>query len=569
MSEKKDRVDSLIELALRKIVKQVKNANPQTRYEALGKLYEYKQQDGLEVQMDVLKELIKTAASPFPERVDHWDNPSFYLIDFVCDFPMPEVVEVLIKHFDGFDVHAKERAIEFLLLTEDEEVFYFLEDKIVQLMDTEEYNIPINELSSYPMLTKGILDATLDKLHSSHYKYMIYDLILSLNTSGMEQVYKKDIVLSTLLTDYESVKQEYLKFNADYSTKYVYTAWKDSYLIVRNKMRLFINLMKYYFSQDIAEELNEALHFNDPLIKTEALLVCIAKSLPYPESLLLECAEHIESAEMTYWELVDKNVEHLYPIKEGKQPFLAKTRLFYTITNTPESDDVIHYPEDIQIVDQIESENKYGQPIRFYLMKFKELQTEYIGWVGGYALEAGDDAANLWDGTYSDFVEFESASIEKHKQDFYEKRKEEELEHGNSVYFESSPKLSKGAWFFVALLIAHWFRQLVSGFDGSILFSLFFTIVGGGLCLYEIIQNKKRKISIIGDQLIKLDGSKQNSIFLHDIRKVEYNKKHIFIYNNGQELALKFPLRWVRYEIFSHFINEHTVHLKSRPFIQS
>ncbi|MCR2822698.1 hypothetical protein [Lederbergia panacisoli] len=559
----------MIELALRKILKQVKNANPKTRYEALGKLYEYKQQDGLEVQIDVLKELIKTAASPFPERVDHWDNPSFYLIDFVCDFPMPEVVEGLIKHFDGFDVDAKERAIEFLLLTEDEEIFYFLEDKIVELINTVEYSLPIGQLTSFPMLTKGILDAALDKVHSDYYEYMIYALILSLNSSGMEQGYKKEFVLSTLRTDYESVKQEYLTFNADYSTKYVYTAWKDSYLTVRNKMRLFIGLMEYYFSQEIAEELNEAIHFNDPIIKTEALLVCIAKRLSYPESLLLECAEHIESAEMVYWELVDKNLEHLYPIAEGKQLHLSKTRLFHTIINTPEDDDVIRYPEDIQVVDQIESENKYGQPIRYYLMTFKEHQTEYVGWVGGYALEEGDDAAHLWDGTYSDFVEFDSASIEKHKRDFFEKRKEEELEHGNSIYFESSPKLSKGAWFFVALLIAHWFKQILSGFNGSMLFSLFFTIVGGGLCLYELTQNKKRKITIIGDQLIKQDGSKQNSIFLHDIKKVEYNKKHIFIYNNMQELALKFPHRWVRYEIFSYFINEHTEHLKDRPFIQS
>ncbi|MCJ8007349.1 hypothetical protein ACFFF5_07590 [Lederbergia wuyishanensis] len=559
----------MIELALRKILKQVKSANPKTRYEALGKLYEYKQQDGLEVQIDVLKELIKTAASPFPERVDHWDNPSFYLIDFVCDFPMPEVVEGLIKHFDGFDVDAKERAIEFLLLTEDEEIFYFLEDKIVELMNTVEYSIPIGQLTSFPMLTKGILDATLDKVHSDYYKYMIYALILSLNTSGMEQGYKKEFVLSTLLTDYESVKQEYLKFNADYSTKYVFTAWKDSYLTVRNKMRLFIGLMEYYFSQEIAEELSEALHFNDPIIKTEALLVCIAKRLPYPESLLLECAEQLESAEMIYWELVDKNLEHLYPITEGKQPLLSKTRLFHTIANTPEDEDVIRYPEDIQVVDQIETENKYGQPIRYYLMKFKEHQTEYVGWVGGYALEEGDDSAHLWDGTYTDFVEFDSASIEKHKQDFFEKRKEEELEHENSVYFESSPKLSKGAWFFVALLIAHWFKQILSGFNGSILLSIFFTVVGGGLCLYELAQNKKRKIIIIGDQLIKQDGSKQNSIFLHDIKKVEYNKKHIFIYNNRQELAFKFPLRWVRYDVFSYFINEHTAHLKERPFIQS
>ena len=559
------------ELKLRSILSKVKSEDPQKRFEALDQLFQYKLDEGLEIQIDVLKDMIKTAASRFPEPVDRWDNPSFYLIDFVCDFPMPEVVEGLLKHFDDLDMRAKERAIEMLLTTEDEDIFYILEEKIVELIQTEEFHIPINELDPYPMLIKGILDKTLDKLNTEHYKLLLYSLVLSLNDSGLEKGYKREVILPSLLKDYHVEKQEYLKFDADFSSKFVYTAWKDSYFAVRTKMKLFISLMEYYFSADIGVELEQAMTFRDPLIKTQALLVCVAKNLPYQQNTLIEAAEHIESAEMVYWELKERNLEHLYPITKGKQPHLAKTRLFSTIINLPEEEEgVIRFPEDIQVIDTIETENTYRQPIRYYLLSFMHIGTRYVGWAGGYALEDGDDTAELWDGSYTDFVEWDSASIEEHKAAFFKKRAEEKEEHESSIYFESSPRLSRGAWFFLGLAVVHWIKEAVTGFpkDG-ILILVALTVIGGAMCLYELTKNKKRKIQVIGQQLVMENGAKHHTIGLHEIKKVEYSKKHVLIYNKKNEVAFSFPLRWVRYELFYMHMLEHTDHLKERPYIQS
>ena len=560
----------MIELKLRSIVKEIKSENPQKRIKAIEQLYQYKHQDGLEVQIDVLKDMIKTAATKFPERIDTWDNPSFFLIDFVCDFPMPEVVEGLLKHFDGFDLQAKERAIEMLLATEDEGIFYVLEEKIIELIQTEDFFIPVKELNPYPMLIKGILDKTLEKINTKHYKFMFYDLLLSLNSSGLETGYKKEVILPSLQKDYLAEKQEYLKFDADFSNKYVYTAWKDSYFLVREKMRSFISLMEYYYSSDMGAELEQAMLFKDPFIKTQALFVCLTKNLPYNQSTLVEAAKHIETAEMVYWGLKEQNQEHLYPMSEGKQPHLAKTRLFSTIINLPEEEKgVRRYPEDIQIMDQIETENSYGQPIRYYLLSFLENDTRYAGWAGGYALEDGDDTAELWDGSYTDFVEWGSASIEEHKAAFFKKRAEEHQEHETSVYFESSPRLSRGAWFFLSLAVVHWIKEAFTGFSEDALpFLIAITGIGCAMCLYELTRNKKRKIQVIGRQLVKNDGSKQDTIGLHEIKKVEYNKKHVLVYNKKNEVAFKFPLRWVRYELFYVHMLEHTDHLKDRPYIQ-
>ncbi|MEH7481758.1 hypothetical protein V7157_11885 [Neobacillus drentensis] len=561
----------MIELKLRSILKQVKSESPQKRLEAFQQLSEYKHQEGLEVQIDVLMDMIKTAASKFPERVDNWDNPSFYLIDFVCDFPMPEVVERLLKHFDGLDVQAKERAIETLLTTEDEEIFYVLEEKIIGLIQTEDFFIPVKDLEPYPMLIKGILDKTLEHLNTKHYKFMMYDLLLSLNSSGLEQGYKKEVILQTLLEDYQAEKQAYLKFDDDFTSKYVYTAWKDSYFVLRSRMRLFISLMEYYYSTDMGAELEQAMSFRDPFIKTEALIISIAKNLPYNQNTLVEVSNQIESAEMVYWEFKEINLEHLYPITKGKQPHLAKSRLFSTIINLPEEEEgVIRFPEDIQIIDKIDTENTYGQPIRYYLLSFLHIGTRYAGWAGGYALEDGDDTAELWDGSYTDFVEFDTASIEEHKAAFFKKRAEEKQEHETSVYFESSPRLSKGAWFFLGLAVVNWIREAVGGFsEDSIPYLIVLTVIGGAVCLYELTRNKKRAIQVVGQQLVMKDGSKQHEIGIHEIKKVEYNKKHVLVYDKKNELAFKFPLRWVRYDLFYVHMMEHTDHLKDRPFIQS
>jgi hypothetical protein len=560
----------MIELKLRNIMKQVKSHHPEKRFVALDQLFQYKMDEGLEVQIDVLKDIIKIAAGPFPEQVDSWDNPSYYLIDFVCDFPMPEVVEGLIKHFDGFHLHAKERAIEFLLTTEDEGIFYLLEEKIIQLIQTEEVSLPIGELSNYPLMIKGILDVCLSsKVNTNYYKYSMYELVLALNSSSIEKNYKSEIVIPVLVSDYETTKKEYLKYNSEYNVEYVYKAWKDSYFVIRSRMRLFINLMEYYFTDFTEKELMEALNFNDPLIKTEALLICIEKNLAIDKNIIKECADNIESAEMIYWELVEKNSEHLYPITEEKQKHLAKTRLFSHLINLPEEEEEeIKFPEEIKIIDQVETENAYGQSVRYYLMSFKESELTYVAWVGGYALEDGDDTAQLWDGTYTEFVEFQSFPIEEHKQAFFAKRNDDQREYDSFTHYVSAPKLSKGLWFLYALLITQWLRAITLGIFDNYGLPLLLSLIALILTAVEKRKNKNSKVAIVGRQLHVQKGSKSESIQLHEIKKVEYNKKNILIYNKQNEIALKVPLKWVRYEQFFYYINEQTSHLKEKPYIQ-
>lgn len=560
----------MVELKLRNIMKQLTSSDPSKRFEALDKLNDFKQDEGLEVQIEVLKDMIVLATKPFPEPVDIWDNPSYYLIDFVCDFPMEEVIEGLLKHFDGFHLHAKERVIEFLLGTEDEKIFYELEDKINQLIQTELVSLPVPELANYPLLIKGIFEKNFDLIRTEHYKYMFYDLLLALNSSGFEQNYKSDIVLPLLIEDYQQIKQQYNPYNSDYKVSYVYKSWGESYFKIRFRMRLFLSLMEYYFTEGTEKELLDALTFKDPLIKTEALLVCLEKNLSLDKSLVEECANDIESAEMLYWALHEKNKTHLYPIKENKQVHLAKTRLFSYITNLPvEEDEPDKLPDDIKVLDSVETENAYGQPIRYYLMSFRESDTTYVAWVGGYAIEDGDDTAHLWDGTYSDFVELASLSIDEHKKKFFEDREEGKQQYESFIHYESSPRLSKGLWFLYGLAIMQWVRALLAGFvTDSLILPLIISAVAGILTLIEKQKIKSSKISIIGRELVLVKGKSEQIVPLTEIKKVEYTKKHISITDKQNKMVMKFPMNWVHYGQFYVHMKEHTSHLKEIPYIE-
>ncbi|MDR7071497.1 hypothetical protein [Fictibacillus barbaricus] len=558
------------ELKFRNMLRKTKSQDPEKRFEALDALFEYKETPDLEVRVDLLKEVVETAASSFPDPVDVWDQPSYYLTDFVCDYAMPEVVEHLIKYFDKLSPDAKVRALELFLITEDEEIFFEIEDKIATLIHEEEVILPVEQLCEYPVFVRNVVDQVLDKLNSPHYKYMMYDFILAINESGVEPGYKKQNVLSVLLKDYQDLRREYLSYDKDYQAKYVYTSWKEDYFKLRYNMNLLLQLTNYYFTNETEEFLKEATHFNDPVIAAKAVHICMEKNLDVDKAILSKLAADLESAEMIYWDLKSSNKEHLFPNQEDKQPLIAKSKLLTHIVYLRDEEDQMigKFPEQINVLDSIETENQYGQPIRYFLMSFKESDTEYVGWVGGFSLEDGDDTAHVWEGTYTDFVELKSKSISEHKEEFFSKRAELSQKYHEEIHYKSSPKLPTGLWFFYAILITHWGKMLINGIDDEIYISIGFTVIGLLLTVYELWKKKRSQVVIVGQDVVVTKGKNSKAMKIQDIKKVKYNKKHVQIYNKQNDIQLLIPFKWVNYDHFSHVLFEHTQHLREVPFIE-
>jgi hypothetical protein len=557
------------EIKMRSLVKQLHSVDPGKRYEALGSLYELKGHDDLKIRVEMLKDMVKEAASTFPERVDVWDNPSLGLVEFVCDYPMPEIIDEILLHFDGFDPEAKVRALECLLLTKDEGIFQEIHDKTVQLITHEEVVLPVEELCEFPVLLRGIVDKTIDQLESPHYKYMYYDFITAINGSGVEAGYKRARVLPLLLADYAKLRDEYLKYDREYRSDYVYQSWKESYFQLRYRLNVLIGLMNFYYSEESERSLKEAVSFKDPRISTNAVVVAMNKNIPVEPDILQSLSTHVESAEMMYWGLAERNKEHLFPVSV-KQPVLAKAHLFNHLVHLhdEEGEELHIFPENIEVVDSVDTVNSYGQPLRYYLMSFSHGDEVLAAWVGGYSLEEEDDSADMWEGTHTDLEPIENRTVEEHKQLFLKKREEYASENEQTVYYESSPSLPKGLWFFYAILISHWIRVFINGIDEEIYISIGFTLLGGILTVYELWKKKRSAVVIVGRELRKVTGEKKESIPLQEIKKVTYDKKQISVYNKENVLTMKVPLRWVEYGEFYYAMVERTEHLREQPYIE-
>ncbi|MFI8684676.1 hypothetical protein [Rossellomorea sp. NPDC077527] len=558
------------EIKLRSKLKQLHSSDPGKRFEALGMLYELKQEDDLKIRVEVLKDMVKDAATSFPERVDAWDNPSYGLMDFVCDYPMPEIIDEIIKRFDGLDPDAKVRALECLLLTKDEGIFQEVQDKTVQLITEEDVKLPVEELCRFPMLVNGIVDQTFEKLESSHYKFVYYEFITAINESGVDPGYKRTRILPVLLADYKKLREEYRVYDGEYKPAFVYQSWKESYFLLRYRLNVLIELMNYYFTDETVDLLKEAVQFKDPRISTNAVIVCLNKNIEVPIHILESLSTNLESAEMLYWGLSEHNKEHVFPVSP-KQPVLAKSHLFdHLVYMRDEEGELLNiYPENIQVVDTVDTANSYGQPLRYYLMSFSHGDDVLAAWVGGYNLEDEDDSAEMWEGTHTDLEPLQDRTVEEHKQLFLNMREETARENEHTVYYESSPKLSKGLWFFYAILISHWIRIFVNGVtEEEIYVSLAFTFLGAILSIYEMWKNKRSAVVIVGKELIKAKGEKKESIPLQDIRKVTYDKKQISVYNKENVLTMKVPMRWVEYHQFYYAMVEQTSHLREQPYIE-
>ncbi|PFA62906.1 hypothetical protein CN378_17860 [Bacillus sp. AFS015802] len=557
------------EIKMRSLVKQLHSADPGDRYEALGTLYELKGQDDLKIRVEMLKDMVKEAATSFPERVDVWDNPSLGLVEFVCDYPMPEIIDEMLLRFDGLDPDAKVRALECLLLTKDEGIFQEIHDKTVQLITHEEVVLPVEELCEFPVLLRGIVDKTIDQLDSPFYKYLYYDFITAINESGVEAGYKRARILPVLLADYEKLRDEYLKYDGEYRSDYAYQSWKESYFQLRYRLNVLIGLMNFYYSEEAEGFLKEAVSFKDPRISTNAVVVAMNKNIPVQPKILQSLSAHVESAEMMYWGLAEHNKEHLFPVSP-KQPVLAKAHLFNHLVHLQdeEGEDLNIFPENIQVVDSVDTVNSYGQPLRYYLMSFSHGDDVLAAWVGGYSLEEEDDSADMWEGTHTDLEPIQKRTVEEHKQLFLKKRDEYARENEQTLYYESSPSLSKGLWFFYAILISHWIRVFMNGIDEEVYISIGFTLLGGILTLYELWKKKRSAVVIVGRELRKVTGEKKESIPLQEIKKVTYDKKQISVYNKENVLAMKVPLRWVEYGEFYYAMVEQTGHLREQPYIE-
>ncbi|RFU60292.1 hypothetical protein [Bacillus sp. V59.32b] len=514
-----------IESQVKGILKRVVNEDPDLRYEALDELNGLKENNHNGLDKDVLIQVIETAANPFPKPVDKWDEPSFYLIDFVSDFRGPELSDAIVKNFADFSLFGKQRAVDFLLEVEEERSFAAFFEILERNLDVNTAIIPVDSLMERPMLAKRVMEKFYTYINNTTYKIDFYHLLSYLHAQDVFYQFKQKEILPILVADYQVALKQYKEYESDYNPKHVYCSWKDKYLEIRERLDLLLDLFVYYFSDETEQFLKDALFYKDPTLNARAAISCIQRDLPVTKDVLTHCATNIESAGTFHSNLLDIRKDHLNPIMD-KQTHAAKSRLFFHLLY--ENDQEI-YAKKIELMDQLETENNYGQPVRYYLAQVEANDDQFAAWVGAFNLEEGEDSIFMWDETYTELEPFNAYTVEEHKQRFFDRSNTEKEKDENEIHFE--------------------------------------------------VNHQKHHVKIQGKQLFVSTPNETKTIPLHKIKKVTIEsmkgglfglvkKEHIVIYDIQGEASIVFPIYVLDYGEFCYTILEQTDHLKEPPFLE-
>ncbi|MEH7399964.1 hypothetical protein V7148_03130 [Gottfriedia acidiceleris] len=559
---------------LKRIVEGLKHTDPAIRHDAIFELIELSEVDDLQFNLLTLEWLAKEAAYPYPTSFKVWDEPSYHLIKFISDFEIPELTEALIKYYPEYSKAAKEEVFRYITSFDGEEHELAILELIEQDIQNKQVVLPLDVLYDNPGIIIKLLEKHTELFEVEEYKTTFYRLLSYCLDKNYLDRFKTKYIAPLLLVDYQKQVDEFLRYQNDYDIKFVYGSWKETYLQIRSIMAIYLSLMEYYFNDEMTPFIKEAMSFTDPFIRTNAIIAALQRDIDVPEELLLDCATNIESTEYFYWEILRIRKEHLFPINEKKQEYFAKSHLFLHIVQ--EHDFV---PETIELVKQLDIENSYNQPIRYYLASVSHDDQVIPAWVGAYSLEEEDDSIHMWEGTYLEDGQFNEKSIEEHVQLFMDKRANEKEEDASLVHYEGKPKISK--WFYAwYLLLALRGYQAFSTMD-PVYISLT-TLLAALIVSYHIYKTTlvKKKIEIVGNVVRYTEKDAHSQILLEDIKKITIQKSNmktrlldrrsqvVAIYNKQNKVALEFPLECVSYDEFAFVVDELTDHLKEQPHIQ-
>lgn len=559
-----------MERELKKIMADVVSHDPEKRFYALDRLYELKQRKNEEIDIPVLINVIETAAKPFPEPVDAWDHPSYYLLDFVSEYQAEDLVEPMMAHFYDFSDSAKRLALHYVCNFEDEKYLMFLEDVFKQELALETDVIIPDNLYDHPHWVRHLFEKYFTDWKKERYQPVFFSFLYYCLRNNLLNRFKSAEVLPLIQAEYRKNKEAYAPYDKDYTRKFAYRSWKDMYFELRDKLVVNLTILGFYYEEQFQAFFTEAMEFKDPMLKTKAVLIALDKNIPVPAETMMVCATDVETSGYFYYELQQMKKEHLFPIKENKQSYFAKSQLFHRLM---EDESYERFPTEWNVEKTIELDNYFGQPIRFYLITFTdEEETPFVAWVGSYVLEEENDGLDIWDNSYCEFVEWNSQSVEKHVQDFYDRREKGLKEVEEEIIYESKPK--PAAWHqFLALLAAgQWVRVLTKDevLQGTWIVTILFTALVAYLLGKRAYEAATRNVTIKGRSLVYQKGKERIEVYHHDIKKITINKKkkkQIEVYNHQNELVMSFPSYYVSYLLFSGNMMGQTQHLKEPPYI--
>ena len=531
--------------------------------------------------------LLEEAGNSFPKSIEDWDDGSYHLVGFCSEFELPELITPIEKNFESYSERAKLQALYLLINLKSESArdayIRIIKKNINQFSLDIDVQFIFEETDWAPDIVKNLLYL----IENEETSVSIFHLILlcKRNSNTLPFTFaENEYVKEQIKLFYKHKLDSYLHYDQDYNLKYVYQAWKESYLIVRTEMGICLQLMQYYFDDCIRGYLVESLEYKDPYLKVDAVISLMGQGVQIKKELLDYCAHNLESAVWFYTKLNEVSKNDLYTFTEEHQQSFVKNRLFlYLIAH--EEFGII--PDEIEVIKRYDTSNYYEQEVTYYLTKFRSHQEnwEENDWMAAYVGAYISDqipSPRFYDETITAFTKWDKYTEDEHKAQLELLNKEENDKLGQEVILESKPNWHFGTYF-LGFLTAVRTGTAFGNHDPIYFLLLALLWIIFLYKVYATIQlRKESKLILTSRQLTLKKGNELKSIELHKINRMTielrkwgknegkmaaYQRKvnYIVFYDHDDEEILSIPSTFINPELLLFEIKLLTNHLVETP----
>ena len=549
-------------------LRDLKHVESAVRKEAIDWLKEFADWQGdSDVRLASLEKVVRAAAEPYPRSTAEWDDPSYALIYLAGQYPAGELRNLIIQHYEGFSLKAKEVAAQYVGNFGDERSVQEVTMLLKRSFEKGEVVIPFGSLNEQPDLAVHLVKTFLPYVEKEPFKHAIYELlVICLDCHYLTRL-QADYLTPIIQSDYKETKLRYLDYDKGYKRSYAYGTWKYTYLPIQKEMMVLLALLEYYHPEGSEKDLEEAMGFADPLIRCAAIITRIQRNLPVSTALLEECATRMETAVFFWSELGRVQKEHYFPSISDKPAYMAKAYAFNYVKATTED-----YLEDLELKGDVIIESFIDGPLRYYLGKALVKGEVHPIWIGGFPLAEEDqyeikmDIRLLGD-------PYEDGKETDYKEWFVKEEEDELQEIEEAVLFEAAPPVTKWVYplylLFLYLAYDAFFymnEPFMGGFYVVMVIIFLYAQMPISFLLNGILQ-------VQGTKLVYMKGRETTELEVAAIKRVsierKWGRKKLCVYGKGETAIIMYPYHLKDYHELQALLTLMTESQTERPIIQT
>lgn len=561
-------------LKIRSFVSKMKSENPERRYNAIRDLYNI---DPPNLDIDLMKFLLKEAAFDYPEPIDNWDNPSYILIEFLCRYNFEFVLQDIDKYFGKYSMEAKSELLNALLIQQNQKNF----DKFTTLFNQYgvdlKLDIDISALLQNTKFANSFFPQSFELLENPNNRFSILFYLHEAIENGHIEIVKKEKVSAFLFNHFKEWQEKILHYDKDFNLKFAYRFWRENYIPIREELLAAVQLSKHYHNDEMVKELKKSISLKDKRIKAVVISVLLSIGEEVDLVEIKDCANTWESRTTMYNLLKEMNRLDLFPDELLNQKKIVEGTVFLELLRYEK----VIICETIEILDPIIRKDKLGKELHFYPFTFTADNEEFkhngemIGMVGSYNPDKLP-SLDFSEGVFTKFQSVDEDGIEHQINELANSLMDMKEDLSHRILATMIPKWSILSSLFVAYAILNVGKAFLKDMPEMSIIPLPFLLYFG----YKLIRNiQTRKTFSVNLKMSFIEYATNEAVHripLAEIKsyKVEnkkfrrnegrmfhlYSGRHVVLKGSEGEELLSIPLHFIEEQILYQYLEDEEIY---------